>query len=312
MVSAIAADGSYALLLSEPGAHTARVERADGTVLHSRPVVVPDADEHRVDLQFASLGVTGVLIDEATQAPIADGEVGVAQGGASGGRPVRTGPDGRFELPVEPGAYVLYARAPGYASVQSPLEVGAQGVAEQRIALARGAKLRGRVVDARGQGAAAILVFASGERSPEPLAHGQTAADGSFELAGLGEARYNLLAGSDLAGFAVQGGVGPDAGDIVLTLRPPGRVRITVQDAAGAPVSGVVLPITGVDGLTVLGISSFFARTDGNGVVELSVPVGRVELTAHDRKGAGSVVVEVRPGELAQAAIKLAAPGGPP
>jgi hypothetical protein len=47
-------------------------------------------------------------------------------------------------------------------------------------------------------------------------------------------------------------------------------------------------------------------------VVELSAPLGKVELTARDRKGAGSVVVEVRSGELAQAAIKLAAPGGRP
>jgi protocatechuate 3,4-dioxygenase beta subunit len=308
MVSAIAADGTYALLLSQPGAHTARVERADGTVLHSRLVTIPDGEEHRVDLEFTSLSVTGVLVDEATQQPIANGEIGVVRGNNSDmGRPTRSGANGRFELPLEPGAHVLYARADGYASAQSSLEVGAQGVPERRLTLSRGFKVHGRVVDARGQGAAAITVFATCERSGEPVAHAETAADGSFELAGLAEARHNLLAGSDLAGFAVQGGVGPDAGDVVLNLRAPGRVRVTVDDAGGAAAAGVFLVITSVDGATVFGISSFFSRTDGNGVVELSVPVGKVELTAQHRTGGGSTVVGIRPGELAQAAIKLAA-----
>jgi protocatechuate 3,4-dioxygenase beta subunit len=307
MVSLVAADGSYSLLLSQPGPHTARVETLQGTVLHSRTVTVPDAEEHPIDLEFASLSVKGVLIDEATQRPIASGEISVVGKNKSDlGRPTRTGEDGRFDIPLEPGTYVLYARAPGYASAQSSLEVGAQGVGEQRLALARGFKIRGRVVDARGQGAATVLVFATGESSPEPVAHGQAAADGSFELSGLADARYNVLAGSDLAGYAVKAGVGPEDGALVLSLQAPGRVRVTVQDAAGAPAAGVFFVITRVDDATVFGISSFFSRTDGNGVVELSVPVGRIELTAQHRASARAVTVEVRPGELAQAAIKLA------
>jgi protocatechuate 3,4-dioxygenase beta subunit len=308
MVSPLAADGSYALLLAQPGAHTARVEKLDCTVLHRRPVVIPDAEEHRLDLEFTSMSLSGVLVDGETQSPIANGEVSVARkNSADFGVPTRTGPDGRFELPLEPGAYVLLARAPGYARAQSAVAVSTEGVAEQRLALTRGFKVGGRVVDTRGQGVAAVMLFATGEGSSEPVAHGQTAADGSFDLDGLPDTRCNLLAGSDLAGFAVQAGVRPGASDLVLTLRAPGRVRAIVHDSAGAPAAGAFFVITSVDDASVLGISSFFARTDGSGVAEVAVPIGKVELTAQHSTGAGSAVVEVRPGELAHAAITLSA-----
>jgi len=59
MVSSIAPDGTYALLLTQPGPYIARVVRADGLVIYSRPVVVPDAEQLRIDLDFASASVAG-------------------------------------------------------------------------------------------------------------------------------------------------------------------------------------------------------------------------------------------------------------
>jgi protocatechuate 3,4-dioxygenase beta subunit len=309
MVSPIAPDGSYALLLSQPGPHTARIENLDGTVLHNRSVAIPEVDEHRLDLEFSSRGLRGVLVDEGTQMPIANGEVSVARKNSSDfGSPTRSGKDGRFELPLEPGTHMLLARAPGYTTARSSVEVSTDGVAELTLALARGFKVRGRVVDARGQGVAAVLVFATGERSSEPLAHAQTGADGSFELDGLPDGHFNLLAGSDLAGYVVETGVRPEVSELNLALRAPGRVRVTVHDEAGAPAPGVVFLITGVDDAAVCGIPSFFTRTDGSGVAEVSVPIGKIELTAQLRAGSGNTVVEVRPGELARAVIRLAEP----
>jgi hypothetical protein len=315
MVSSVAPDGAYALLLTQPGPHTVRVQTADGLVLHSRPVTVPDAEQHRIDLDFTSASVAGLLVDEATQQPIANGEVSAVGRDDSDERAqVRTGADGRFELLLEPGTYVLQARASGYASNQSVLEVGSQGIAEQRLALPRGWSLRGRVVDARGQGVGTVQVFATtGQPQPDALAHANTAADGSFELTGLTEARYNLFAGSDLAGFAVLTGVGPEASEPVLPLRAAGRVRVTVQDRSGAPVRGAFTVISAVEGAGVFGLSSFFSITDAAGVVELSVPLGTIELSAHTNRGgsAGAATVEVRPGELAQVVISVSSEGSP-
>ncbi len=315
MVSGIAPDGTYALLVTQPGPYSARVVRADGLVIHSRPVTIPEADQHRIDLEFASASVAGLLVDEATREPIANGEVSVVRGGDSDERArVRTGTDGRFELLLEPGSYLLHARAAGYASTRSALEVGSEGVAEQRLALPRGWSLRGRVVDAGGQGVGTVQVFATtGEPHPDAFAHAATAGDGSFELAGLTGARYNLFAGSDLAGFAVLAGVGPDGSEPVLALRAGGRVRVTVQDRSGAPVRGAFTIISAVDGTAVFGLSSFFSITDAAGVVELSVPLGTVELGANPtREGsAGAATVEVRPGELALAVIVVPSEVGP-
>jgi len=313
MVSSIAPDASYALRVAQPGPYTARVERADGLVLHSRPVTVPDAEQHRIDLEFTSTSVAGVLVDEAAQQPIANGQVSaVAKDDPDRRAEVRTGADGRFELPLEPGTYVLQARASGYASTQSALDVGLFGMAEQRLALARGWSLRGRVVNARGEGVGTVQVFARGEQNEDATAHADTAADGSFELTGLSEARYNLFAGTDLAGFATLAGVGPEANEPVLALRSQGRVRVTVQDPSGAPVRGAIIVISGVEGAAVFGLSSFFSVTDAAGVAETSVPLGRIELTAHNGgERAGAATVEVRPGELARVAISVSSEQSP-
>jgi hypothetical protein len=56
----------------------------------------------------------------------------------------------------------------------------------------------------------------------------------------------------------------------------------------------------------VLGRPSFFAVTDAAGVVDMPVPTGTIELTVDDQRGhTGATVVEVRPGEPAQAVIAV-------
>jgi hypothetical protein len=250
--------------------------------------------------------VAGVLVDEATQHPIASGTVG-AVGEDQESQEATTRADGRFALPLAPGPYVLHARAAGYAPATLPLEVGPAGAPEQRVALARGWSLRGRVVDARGQGVGSVMVFATADQAEEPSAHATTAADGSFELDGLSEPRCNLFAGSELAGYALLTAVGPDAGEPVLSLRAGGRVRATVADAAGAPVRGALLVISRAEGAAVFGLSAPFPLTDAAGVVEMAVPLGAVELTAHDGAGGriGSAAVDVRPGALVPVTIVM-------
>ena len=314
MVSRVSPDGAYALRVATPGAYTARVETADGVVLQRRPVTVPDADEHRLDLELTSTSVTGALVDEATQEPIANGRVSaMAADDPHREAEVPTGAGGRFELHLEPGTYLLQASAPGYASTRRPLTVGRLAVAEQRVALPRGWSLRGRVVDVRGQGVSTVQVFARGEQNEEAMAHADTGPDGSFELTGLTEARYNLFAGSDMAGFATLAAVSSEAGEPVLTLRSPGRVRVTVKDSSGAPVPGALMVISAVEGAAVFGLSSFFSMTDAAGAVEMSVPLGTIEVSAHKNgRSPGAATVEVRPGELAHVAIAMPAEDGPP
>jgi protocatechuate 3,4-dioxygenase beta subunit len=313
MVSRVGPDGAYALRVAEPGPYTARVETADGVVLHRRRVTVADADEHRLDLEFTSTSVSGTLVDEATERPIPNGTItAIAADDPDRQAEVLTGAGGLFELHLEPGTYVLQAQAPGYAGTRRPLAVGLLAGDQQRVALPRGWSLRGRVVDARGQAVSTVQVFARAEQNEEAMAHANTRPDGSFELTGLTEARYNLFAGSDMAGFATLAAVSPETGEPVLTLRSPGRVRVTVKDASGAPIPGALMVISAVEGAAVFGLSSFFAMTDAAGVVEMSVPLGTIEVSANKNgRPPGAATVEVRPGELAHVTISMPEEGPP-
>jgi hypothetical protein len=71
--------------------------------------------------------------------------------------------------------------------------------------------------------------------------------------------------------------------------------------------------ISAVAGAAVFGLSSFFSMTDAGGVVEMSVPLGTIEISAHkNARPSGAATVEVRPGELAHVAISMPPDDGPP
>jgi hypothetical protein len=94
-----------------------------------------------------------------------------------------------------------------------------------------------------------------------------TLADGSFRLAGLGERTYNPFAGTALAGFGVRHGVRPGDEEVVLSLRPGGRVRVSVSGPGRAPLASAYVQVPRAGGAAVGSESG--SLTDAQGVAEI-------------------------------------------
>jgi hypothetical protein len=317
MTAVTGEDGSYEMLVDEPGRFFARIESADGKVTYpSRPVEIPDAESHVVDFAFTAVPVAGVVVDAGTDQPVPDaGVIAVPDNRESGPftvSNVTSGSDGRFRFELEPGEYRLRANAPGYAGAETSLTVGGEGVSDVRVALTPGQEIAGRVVDARGQGVGSLSVMASGQE-PSALVGGMTQPDGSFVLTGLARGTYTLFAWSDVAGYALRPGVAVGSRGVVLALRPAGRVRVQVLGPDGAPVAGVRPVVVSVAGARVrMGGMGISASTDAQGFVEIPAPPGAVEITASQERMMGRTTVTVTEGVLANAEIRLSEPPSGP
>ena len=128
-------------------------------------------------------------------------------------------------------------------------------------------------------------------------------ADGVFRFDRLQAKAYDLSTGRPAVGYATRAGVTPGDKDVVLVLRPGGRVRLAVVDGRGAPVAEASARVTSVNGVAV-----FFPtpdQTDAAGIVELSCPSGSLEIQAGQDKRSGKVTVEVSPGATASARVVL-------
>ena len=75
------------------------------------------------------VAVEGVLVDGATGAPIANGDV------RAGGQQVKTDEEGRFALFLVPGSWVLDVAFPGYLDTSFPIDVGQEGLGELELLL---------------------------------------------------------------------------------------------------------------------------------------------------------------------------------
>lgn len=306
-------DGTYDLLVDAPGQYFARVETLDGKVgFRSKDVDVPEAETYVLDFDIGGVTVSGLVVDKESEQPLAASDVWASLKGASrGGVGAAAGADGRFQLELEPGDYRVTARAEGYASQTVEISVGATGAPDLRFPLARGLNLRGRLLDARGRGVGGLWVNAtSGEESDRHSVSGTTLADGSFQLSELLQRPYALLSGSDLAGFAFRAGVPPGDSDVVLTLRPGGKVRVQVRGTDGAPASRAWVRVDKLGGISVGSFSH--PLTDSDGFAELPVPAGVVEIGVGKDSLKGRVTLNVSPGETVAAEVRLAPPGDAP
>jgi hypothetical protein len=151
--------------------------------------------------------------------------------------------------------------------------------------------VRGRVLDTSGRPAPnlEVVACAASRLFSESV---YTLGDGSFRMGGLEEQPYSLVSGSDLAGWAVRGGVTPGGDPVTLALRPGGRVAVRVLGADGRPVKDAYPEVQRVDGLAVT-LPGGSGATDASGFVEAGVPAGLLEIEAgtRDQTGRGSVTV---------------------
>jgi hypothetical protein len=298
-------DGSFEMLVSEPNTYHLAVSSTDGkTSLPGRTVEVPDVDAHSVEIAYGGVPVAGVVIDEVTEAPIAYAQVGALGTNDAHYGTATTGADGKFQLDLEPDEYALSAHASGYLAVERRVTVGTGAAGDVRLALAKGQKIAGKVVDAAGQPAGGVLVRTLSAGQGTALAH--SLADGSFAIESIAKGTYTLLAEGQ-GTFAIRPGVTSGSKDVVLSLQPGGRLAVTVTGPGGAPLAGAIPLVTRVNGLPV----GFFGRpsgpTDASGRTELLAPAGDLELWARTETSGGPATASVASGQTAAVSIQVKA-----
>jgi hypothetical protein len=306
-------DGGYEMIVDEPGTIRLSVTSADGRLrLPSRTAEVPDADAFQLDLEFAGVTVTGLVVDKDTDAP-----VGYAWVAARPKKPDVTprggggtaGADGRFQVELEPGDYVMAAgvRDSDYGQAEADVRVADSGVSDVRLALPKAVGISGTVSDATGRRMPGIEVRAAPpqEEGFGPWTSSQSLADGSFRLSGLNPGTYNVTAQSDLGLFAVHPRVAAGTKNVALVLQPGGRVTVRAEGPDGLPMKGLWPGVSAVNGVFVGWLGRTLAATDTEGVGELLVPAGNITVDAQKDKLRGSATVTVSPGETASVTVRL-------
>ena len=300
-------DGTFALIVDTPGKYWVRTESQDGrTNYPQREVQIPDVEAHSLEIAFSGVPVTGIVVDKDTDQPVPLAFVSAAPRDKDAPRSgtAQTGADGRFQLDAEPGEYTLSARAEGYGVAKIDATVVASGLSDARLELEKGLEIKGRVVDARGQGVSGVAVAARAGESD----HGgtQTLPDGSFRISGLAAKPYNLCAGTDLAGYTVRMGLSPGGADITLTLRPASRIRLLVKGPDGLPLPKAWAYVTKLAG-AFINVPSMGGRgpTDSTGVMEIPTPAGALEIEVRNETHKGTAQVSVGEGATATSEVTL-------
>ena len=301
-------DGSFEMRVDEPGTLQVNVSTADQrTSLPMRTVEVPDVESFAVELSFAGAPVAGVVVDRDTEAPIPHTRVAAMPRAPppSYGAQATAGPDGRFQLELEPGDYVFsaYPMEPGHAHDSVRASVGPGGLADLRIALARGTRITGRATDTAGRPVAGAVITAKPQGEPYTR-QAETLTDGSFEIGGLKHVDHQLSAWADSGAFAIVGNVAGGTLDQPVRMQPAARVAVQLVTPDGQPVPGITPRVVNVDGApTAMG--SCKAPTNASGATEVLTPAGRVVIMASRGRMGGYASVEVGPGETTSARITM-------
>ena len=308
-------DGTFALIVDTPGKYWVQTESVDGrTNYPTRQLEIPDAETHNVEIAFSGVPVTGVVIDKETDQPVAQAFVRAvpndkAKADPGGGGSARTGADGRFQFDADPGEYKLSAGAEGYASTNTVVTVAATGLSDARLELEKGFEIKGRVLDASGQGVPGLYVSARSTTGDMEGKGAQTLPDGTFRMAGLPARPFNLCAGTELAGYAVRMGVSPGGPDVTLTLRPAAKVRLLIKGPDGAPMAKAWPNVTKLGGAPI-SVSWMGPRapSDSAGMAEMSTPAGALEIEVWSPTYKGKTTVSVAEGATATAEVTLTEP----
>ena len=150
-----------------------------------------------------------------------------------------------------------------------------------------------------------MRVFArAGEGVGQSFGFAQTLPDGSFKVGGLASEPHTVVASSDPGAFAVRMGVAPADKDVILALRPGGRVRLQVQTADDQPVPRAFANLAKINGTPAAGAGGV---TDSQGMADLTVPAGTVEIRVTKEGLEARVTVTVGENGSAAASVTLAA-----
>jgi hypothetical protein len=304
-------EGTFALIVGAPGKYWVQTESQDGrTTYPQREVHVPDVEAHSLEITFAGVPVTGIVVDKETDQPVPQALVAAApkdKDAIPTATSAQTGADGRFQLDADPGEYTLFARAEGYGAANLAVTVGASGLSDARLELEKGFDIKGRVLDASGRGVADLGVQARGGQSEYGSA--RTLPDGNFHMSGMAARPYTLCAGNDLAGYAVRMGASPGGADITLTLRPAARVRLLVKGPDGSPLPKAYASVTKLGGALIsVPIMGGRGPTDSTGITEVPTPAGAVEIDVRSENYKGTARVSVGEGATVASEVTLTEP----
>lgn len=289
-------DGSYETTVDQPGPARVSLMSQDGrTTYPGREVQVPDVEAHVLDLTLPGAIVRGSVVDPEGRPLEAQLIASQKDSRVGPGASARTGPDGRFELGLEPGDWSLTARAQGYSAAPLPLSVSESGLDDVRLVLSPGRALRARVVDANGRGVAGANVGVHAPGVLQPIV--ESGPEGRFEIASVPDAELTLWASTALGSFALRTSVRPGDEEIVLRLRPGARLRVRVVGEDGAPVASAFVAPRFAGGPMVQPTQA--TTTDSSGVMELRVPAGfgPIEVFASGPGAAATGSIKLAPAE---------------
>lgn len=314
------AEGRYQVGLDTAGTY-AVVVASGGAMFGGRqsgvPIQVPDQPNPVVDVTVKAAGISG-RVTNAEGRPVSGAIVSAKTAGTQaggdghgrGGMQDQTEADGTFLIEgLDPGTYGLTVAAPGYRNAEVPTVTVANesDVATADVRLEPGRTVRGRVLDANGNGIAGAMVMTAASGSV-PAGRDSLPAtsdvNGTFVVTAPADGPIDITAVASGFPPARAVSVQPQDGvDVVLRAPRPGHVKVTVlgpngavrdarvscravPDYLGASYLSFVdrTPPTGADGMTT--VSSL-----APGAYELTVTSGTKHETASATLSEGAEVV---------------------
>jgi hypothetical protein len=290
------AEGRYQVGLDAAGTYSV-VLTGGGKMIMSRQsgisIQVPDQPNPVIDVTVKAAGISGRVMDSEGR-PVSGAIVMVrpaasagGDGHGRGGSQDQSEPDGTFLVDgLEPGTYTLTASATGYRNAELPLVTisNDSDVPAVDVRLEAGRTVRGRVLDANGNGIAEATVTAAASGSaPSGMGFGaRSDVNGTFLITAPADGPIDVTAVA--AGFPPARAIGvqpQDGEDIVLHAPRPGRVRVSVHDSEGKVVQGASVSCRAVpDYLGYLSMVNTPPRTGPDGTTTVSsLAPGAYEVT---------------------------------
>lgn len=309
------ADGRYQVGLDAAGTYSVTVSAMRSMWVGSgsgNTIQVPDQPNAVVDITVKSAGISGHVTGNEGK-PVAGAVVTVTPSGAAGGpegghgRPPGTqdssDPDGSFLVDgLDPGVYNVNVAAVGYRNAQpSPVTIANDSdVPSLDIRLEPGRSVRGRVVDANGNGIASawVVVAPAGSQSGRDMLPAISDVNGTFVVTAPADGPIDLTAVASGFPPARLSGVQPQDGvDVMLRAPRSGHIRVSVRDASGQPVRDARIacqPVPDFLGANYTRMTGDMPTTDNTGTATVNaLGPGAYELTATlgPRRATGSVTV---------------------
>jgi hypothetical protein len=305
-------DGSYAVMLKQPGAHTFFFER----VRLEHRVMIPDVDDHKLDIELPVGTITGRVRDAS--GPLDRFRVDVfPEDGASilsyvdGGMRTNTDNDGRYEFDgLAPGIYSVSAGSNSAGrTVRTGLVLGwGATLSGVDFELETPGRIEGVVTthDGHPAGHAAIFVRDASGAPLQAFAKHSTDRAGRFQIEGVTAGRVTLLArtGDAAAAEVTVTVVAGESSDVELVVHPGILLRVSLRDADGEPTTAG-FSVTDARGREYAFLTSDWdmKRLMNEGyspstrcVGPLPPGVYRVEASSDDRSASSEVTLE-EPGE---------------